>query len=159
MRRYLHRRSWRKMVEEQKLQKKNMETQCCRGSRDPEKAQHGPKMAPRWVQDGSKLASKIVSKLIKNRFQKRLKLMHLGIDFGEDCWWFWEPKWGHVGTQRGCKMHLILKAPKIKKNHKSSWNPSTIIQPWWKHGWNITCIHITELLISQLPVDISCWKI
>ena len=48
--------------------------------------------------------------------------MHPGIDFWEDFEGFGEPKWSHVGTQRGPKMQLILKAPKTKKNVKKQWN-------------------------------------
>ena len=47
--------------------------------------------------------------------------MHLGIDFWEDLGGFREPKWNHVGTQRGPKMDLILKTPKTKKSYKNYW--------------------------------------
>ena len=46
--------------------------------------------------------------------------MPLGIDFWEDFGGFWEPKWRHLGTQRGPKIDLILKAPKTKKSYKKT---------------------------------------
>ena len=41
-------------------------------------------------------------------------LMHVGNDFWKDFKGFWVPTCSHVGTQGGGKMHLNLKAAKIK---------------------------------------------
>ena len=48
--------------------------------------------------------------------------MHHGNDFWEDFEGFWGPKRSHVGNQRGGKMHLNLKASKIKNTDKNKWN-------------------------------------
>ena len=68
------------------------------------------KMWPTWLHVGIKNQSKIKKTSIRN-------LMHLGIDFWEFMVGFWEPKRRHVGTQRGPKMDLILKAPEIKNTY------------------------------------------
>ena len=75
---------------------------------------------PTWAQleppDGAQIGPKIDSKSILKSIKN---LMRLGIDFWKDLGGFREPKWGHVGTQKGFKMALMFKDPKIKKTYKN----------------------------------------